>query len=287
LFTHQDDPHEEIWWNSCAGLARQASIPVCFADRFDGGWLARIAAMRPTVIYSFSYRNLLPEPLLRLPLLGAFNLHPSLLPKYRGRAPVNWMIINGERQAGVTLHHMTARADAGDIVGQQAVEISEQDTALTLYHKLVPAAASLLRQLHPLIAAGCAPRHKQDLSAGSYYGRRRPEHGRINWHWPARRIYNLVRAVTHPYPGAFCFFRGHKLMIWETRIAHETGVMGESGNVIGMAGNGGVEVAAGDGSLVVVDAQFESEATNATLRRETARQLVMGATQRLLAGRLE
>ena len=248
---------------------------------------ARIAAMRPTVIYSFSYRNLLPEPLLRLPLLGAFNLHPSLLPKYRGRAPVNWMIINGERQAGVTLHHMTARADAGDIVGQQAIEISEQDTALTLYHKLVPAAASLLRQLHPLIAAGHAPRHKQDLSTGSYYGRRRPEDGRINWHWPARRIYNLVRGVTHPYPGAFCFFQGCKLMIWETRVAHETGVRGESGKVIGIAENHGIEVAAGDGSLVVVDAQFEGEAANATLCREMKGQFVMGATQQLLAGRLE
>jgi methionyl-tRNA formyltransferase len=191
--------------------------------------------------------------------LGSFNLHASLLPKYRGRSPVNWMIINGEHQAGVTLHHMTARADAGDIVAQSSVEIAEDDTALTLYRKLVPLGASLIREYHPLIAAGLAPRRVQDLSAGSYFGRRRPEDGRIDWNWPARRIFNLVRGVTHPYPGAFCFVGGRKLMVWEARVAHDTGKWSESGRIIRFLGDA-VEVAAGEGSLLIRRGQLEGEA---------------------------
>ena len=123
------------------------------------------------------------------------------------------MLANGEREAGVTLHHMVARADAGDIVAQKMVSIDDADTALTLYRKLVPAGAAIVREYHPQIVAGTAPRTPQDLAAGSYFGRRRPEDGRIDWQWPARRIFNLVRAVTHPYPGAFCYLGDRKLFI--------------------------------------------------------------------------
>ena len=260
LFTHDDAPGEEIWWRSCAELARANSIPVHSPDKIDADWIGQIAAMRPAVIYSFYYRNLLPESVLRLAARGAFNLHGSLLPKYRGRAPVNWMIANGEREAGVTLHHMVARADAGDIVAQRAVEIGDDDTALTLYQKLVPLGAALIREFHPLIVEGTAPRRAQDLRAGSYFGRRRPEDGRIEWAWPARRIFNLVRAVTHPYPGAFCFLGGRKLFIWSAAIGSESGARGEPGAIIGAAPGGGIEVAAGAGSISVMRAQFDGEA---------------------------
>src|SRR5579863_4129264 len=260
LFTHHDSPGEEIWWRSCAQLASANSLPVYAPKRLDQGWIELIAAARPAIIYSFYYRNLLPETVLSLAPLGAFNLHGSLLPKYRGRAPVNWMLVNGEREAGVTLHHMVARADAGDIVGQRAVAIDDRDTALTLYRKLVPAGVALLSEMHPLIAAGAAPRRPQDLSRGSYFGRRRPEDGRIDWRWPARRIFNLVRAVTHPYPGAFCALGGRKLYVWQARIAAETGKRGEPGTIIARGDDGALEVAASDGSVLVMRAQFEGGA---------------------------
>ena len=260
LFTHHDTPGEEIWWRSCAELARAHQLPVYAPEKLDQRWTAIIAAMRPAVIYSFYYRNLLPEAVLRLAPLGAYNLHGSLLPKYRGRAPVNWMLVNGEREGGVTLHHMVARADAGDIVAQRAIEITDDDTAVTLYRKIVPLGAKLIRECHPLIAAGCAPRHPQDLAAGSYYGRRRPDDGRIDWRWPARRIFNLVRAVTHPYPGAFCFAGGCKIFIWQARVAAETGTQGEPGAVIANNAATGVAIAAGAGAVLVVSAQFEGEA---------------------------
>ena len=201
----------------------RATTSRCISMRASRQWPRTIGALKPSIIYSFSYRHLIPESVLELASLGAFNLHPSLLPAYRGRAPVNWVLVNGEREAGVTLHHMVARADAGDIVGQRAVAIDDSDNALTLYRKLVPLGVELIDELHPMIVAGTAPRRKMDISKGSYFGRRKPEDGRIDWRWPARRIFNLVRAVTHPYPGAFCFVGGRKLLVWEAKIGAENG----------------------------------------------------------------
>ena len=256
LFTHRDDPHEEIWWSSCAELAARHRIPVHIDESVETA-AAKIGALKPSIIYSFSYRHLIPENVLGMAPLGAFNLHPSLLPAYRGRAPVNWVLVNGERETGVTLHHMVARADAGDIVGQRAVAIDDGDNALTLYRKLVPLGVELIEDLHPKIVAGTAPRRKMDISKGSYFGRRKPEDGRIDWRWPARRIFNLVRAVTHPYPGAFCFVGGQKLLVWEAKIGAETGTLAPAGQVAREAADGALEVAAGEGSVIVKVAQFE------------------------------
>jgi UDP-4-amino-4-deoxy-L-arabinose formyltransferase/UDP-glucuronic acid dehydrogenase (UDP-4-keto-hexauronic acid decarboxylating) len=256
LFTHRDDAHEEIWWQSCAELAAQHGIPVHFDESVEAAG-ATIGPLQPAVIYSFYYRYLIPESVLGLAPLGAFNMHGSLLPAYRGRAPVNWMLVNGEREAGVTLHYMVARADAGDIVGQRSVEIDDSDNALTLYRKLVPLGVELIDELHPKIVADTAPRRKLNLSKGSYFGRRKPEDGRIDWRWPARRIFNLVRAVTHPYPGAFCFVGGRKLLVWEAKIGAENGTHGEPGRTIRKTADGSVEIAAGDGSVIVKIAQFE------------------------------
>jgi methionyl-tRNA formyltransferase len=256
LFTHRDDPHEEIWWRSCAELAARHDIPVHIDESVETA-AAKFGTLKPSIIYSFSYRHLIPENVLAMAPVGAFNLHPSLLPAYRGRAPVNWVLVNGERETGVTLHHMVARADAGDIVGQRAVAIDDSDDALTLYRKLVPLGVELVEDLHPKIVAGTAPRRKMDISKGSYFGRRKPEDGRIDWRWPARRIFNLVRAVTHPYPGAFCFVGGQKLMVWEAKIGLETGTLAPPGQVVREAADGALEVAAGEGSVIVKVAQFE------------------------------
>ncbi|MFZ0886893.1 MAG: formyltransferase [Candidatus Binataceae bacterium] len=260
LFTHRDDAGERVWWRSCAELAQSRELPVLTPDKIDAGWASRIAAMRPAVLYSFHYRNLLPQQVLDIPPLGAFNLHPSLLPAYRGRAPVNWVLVNGERETGVTLHHMVKRADAGDIVAQRAVSIEDDDTALTLYRKLVIVGVELIEEYHPLIVQGRAPRRPQDLFRGGYFGRRRPEDGRIDWNWPARRILNLVRAVAHPYPGAFCFVDGRKLFIWEARVGSESGKLGRPGALAAFGENGALQVATGEGSLIVTRAQFEGGA---------------------------
>jgi len=169
LFTHRDEAHEEIWWSSCAELAVQHGIPVHIDESLETA-AAKISALKPSIIYSFSYRHLIPENVLALAPLGAFNLHPSLLPAYRGRAPVNWVLVNGEGETGVTLHHMVARADAGDIVGQRAVAIDDSDNALTLYRKLVPSGVETDREpASEDCRRHCAAR-KMDISMGSYFG---------------------------------------------------------------------------------------------------------------------
>jgi methionyl-tRNA formyltransferase len=167
------------------------------------------------MLFSFYYRHMIPESILRIPPKGAYNLHGSLLPAYRGRCPVNWVLVHGEERTGVTLHHMVEKADAGDIVGQRVVPIARDDTAFTLYGKLCVEAGILLDEFLPLMKIGRAPRIPQDISLASYFGGRRPEDGRIDWSWPAARIYNLIRAVTDPYPGAFCGLAdGSRMMIW-------------------------------------------------------------------------
>ncbi|NPU85003.1 MAG: formyltransferase [Syntrophaceae bacterium] len=216
IFSHGDDPGENIWFGSVRAWGEARGIPVlCPESLSTPEWRERIAALEPAVIFSFYYRHMIRPEILDLASAGAYNLHGSLLPAYRGRAPVNWVLVNGETRTGVTLHHMVAKPDAGDIVGQRAVDIAFEDTALTLYRKLCRAATDLLAEVLPLIATGTAHRIPMDLSRGSYFGGRRPADGLIDWHRPALCIYNLIRAVTDPWPGAFTFLpAGEKLIVW-------------------------------------------------------------------------
>ena len=216
VFTHEDDPGENCWFGSVKKWAVEKGIAVYTTEKVNSpDWIAKIAAMNPDVIFSFYYRSMICREILDLPRVGAFNLHGSYLPHYRGRCPVNWVIINGEKQTGVTLHYMIEKPDAGDIVGQKAVEIDVSDTAKTLYDRLCGAAKELLDEMLPLIKKGQIPRQTQDLKQGSYYGGRRPEDGRIDWTKSADEIYNLIRAVTEPYPGAFAFLdNDEKIIIW-------------------------------------------------------------------------
>jgi methionyl-tRNA formyltransferase len=216
IISHEDDPGENCWFGSVRKWGEERHIPVeCPAGIRSPEWREKIAALRPEMLFSFYYRHMIPEGILQIPPQGAYNLHGSLLPAYRGRCPVNWVLIHGEAQTGVTLHHMVRMADAGDIVGRKIVSIAPEDTTFTLYGKLCDAAGILLDELLPLMKIGQAPRIPQDISLGSYFGGRRPEDGRIDWGWPSVKIYNLIRAVTDPYPGAFCGLEdGSRLMIW-------------------------------------------------------------------------
>src|SRR5205823_2082500 len=145
-------------------------------------------------------------------------MHGSLLPKYRGRAPVNWAILHGERRTGATLHYMTEKPDAGDIVAQQAVPILPDDTAADVVRKIAVAAEIALDAALPALIAGTAPRVAQDLTQGSYFGGRTPEDGRIDWSRSARQIHDLVRAVAPPYPGAITTIAGVPARILATRV---------------------------------------------------------------------
>ena len=146
---------------------------------------------------------MLPMPLLRKARLGAWNMHGSLLPKFRGRAPLNWAILKGETETGVTLHEMVEKPDAGRIVDQQAVPIGPDENAVEVFHKMTEAADKVLRRSIKDLVSGNPKFRPNDLSRGSYFGRRRPEDGRIDWSKSAKEIHDLVRAVAPPFPGAF------------------------------------------------------------------------------------
>jgi methionyl-tRNA formyltransferase len=219
VVTHDDNPAEKIWFDSVKSLAAGRGLPtIAPEDPNTPEIIGRIRALKPDFLFSFYYRNMLKPPLLEAPKRGALNMHGSLLPKYRGRVPVNWAVINGESETGATLHYMTVKPDAGDIVGQEAVPILPDDTAADVFRKVTAAAAHVLDRHLPTLIAGNAPRTPQDLSQGGYYGGRRPEDGRIDWRLPAARIHNLVRGVAPPYPGAFTAIGGATLRILRTRV---------------------------------------------------------------------
>jgi UDP-4-amino-4-deoxy-L-arabinose formyltransferase / UDP-glucuronic acid dehydrogenase (UDP-4-keto-hexauronic acid decarboxylating) len=258
VVTHPDDAGEEIWWESVAGRAEAHGLPVIRrAEAGEPGLRERVEALRPEIIFSFYYRHLLPQEILALAPNGAFNLHGSLLPRYRGRAPVNWVLVHGETETGVTLHRMITRADAGAIIERERVEIAPLDTAYTLFRKLEAAAARLLDRALPALAAGTAREIPQDAARATVFGARRPADGRIDWSWPAARVCDLVRAVTHPYPGAFTDLRGRKMFVWWA-LPQEGRAAARPGSVLAVDRDG-VVVAAGEGNVRLVTVQLDGQ----------------------------
>ena len=220
VITHQDNPSETIWFDSVAALCEEHSIPSITPDDPKSPELfAQVKAAQPDFIFSFYYRHMLPVELLTLARQGAYNMHGSLLPKYRGRVPVNWAVLHGETETGATLHEMAAKPDAGAIIAQTAVPILPDDTAYEVFGKLTVAAEQTLWNVLPAMLAGQTPRLPNDLSKGSYFGGRKPEDGRIDWSQTAQSVYNLHRAVAPPYPGAWTTIAGKTFILGKARLA--------------------------------------------------------------------
>ena len=214
VVTHADDPHETIWWQSVAKLAGQAGIPVITPENPNSATvIEQVRQCRPELIFSFYYRHMLSAQLLQIPTVGCFNMHGSLLPKYRGRVPVNWALVHGESESGVTLHRMEVKPDAGHLLGQQMVQILPNDTAQDLFLKLVCAAETVMQRVLPGLLSGKFEEQPMDLDAGSYFGGRKPEDGLVDWSRSAWEIHNLIRAVAPPYPGAFMDVQGQRLRL--------------------------------------------------------------------------
>ncbi len=217
VVTHEDSPTENIWFESVAKLARRHGIEsISPADPNTADLAERLRSLAPDYLFSFYYRHMLKSALLAIPARGAFNMHGSLLPKYRGRVPVNWALIHGESQTGATLHEMVDKPDAGRIVDQASVPILPNDTAHEVFNKVTVAAEIVLSRSLPSILEGTANATDQPVRSGSYFGGRRPEDGRIDWSQGAWAIHNLVRAVAPPYPGAFCSIGGRHLAVLRT-----------------------------------------------------------------------
>jgi methionyl-tRNA formyltransferase len=228
VVTHLDNPNENIWFDSVGALAKLHGIRVVAPDDPNTAeFINEIAALKVDFLFSFYYRMMLKAAMLATANRGAYNMHGSLLPKYRGRVPINWAIIKGENQAGATLHEMVEKPDAGRLLSQQAVPILPNDTAHEVFTKVTVAAEMALHQILPSLLDGTAKPYAQDLTQGSYYGGRKPEDGVIDWQDSAQNIHNLVRAVAPPYPGATTTINGEAVMITKTlmgpaAISHTT-----------------------------------------------------------------
>jgi methionyl-tRNA formyltransferase len=220
VYTHPDEPAEERWWESVADLARSRGVPVRLVESLDApSEEAVIRAAAPDFLFSFYFRRMIPAGVLAIPAKGALNMHGSLLPAFRGRSPVNWAILKGAPATGASLHYMSEKPDAGDLVDQEQVPIGPDDDALTVSRRVTEAAVVVLARSWPLLKAGTAPRHPLDLAKGSYFGGRRPEDGCIDWLRPAQEVHDLVRAVSRPWPGAFTDTFGPRVTIWKTRLS--------------------------------------------------------------------
>ena len=266
VFTHEDSPTEEIWFASVRELAADNGIPYVTTDINLPENVARLTEIAPDFLLSFYYRNMIKPQVLELARHGALNLHGSYLPKYRGRVPVNWAVINGETETGATLHYMVEKPDAGDIVDRERVAIDFTDTAFDVFNKVTDAAVSVISRAWPQLRTGTAPRIPMDLKAGNYCGGRKPEDGRIDWTRSAVQIYNLVRGVTHPYPGAFTHLDGRKVIVWSAWPVEGSG---EPGRVVSTEP---LLVGTGEGLLEIKSLQVKGEeettANNIALRSD-------------------
>jgi methionyl-tRNA formyltransferase len=260
VFTHDDSPTEEIWFDSVRELANRHGIPYLTSDINEPENIARLKEIAPDFLLSFYYRNMIRPEVLDIPRRGALNLHGSYLPRYRGRVPVNWAVINGETETGATLHYMVEKPDAGDIVDRDKVTIEFSDTAFDVFTKVTDAAVRVIARAWPQLVAGTAPRIPMDLAAGNYCGGRKPADGLIDWTKSAVQIYNLIRGVTHPYPGAFTYLDGRKVVVWQAWPVEGTG---EPGVVVATEP---LLVGTGDGLLEIRSLQVEGEEESSASR---------------------
>ena len=269
VLTHEDSPTETIWYDSVAAVCAEHGIETLTVDDPNHrDVLTRIRALAPDFFFSFYYRKMLGAELLAIPRRGALNMHGSLLPKYRGRVPINWAVLHGATETGASLHYMDVKPDAGNLVAQSSVPILGDDTAHDVFQKVVVAAEMTLVRALPQLLAGTAMSVPLDLAAGSYFSGRKPEDGRIDWRQSAREVNNLIRAVAPPYPGAFCEIGGEHVIIARARMVSSAATAIQSlaaGTVV--CDQRRAAILCGDGelleplALIVDDASLNLEAT--------------------------
>jgi methionyl-tRNA formyltransferase len=258
VVTHADDPAETRWFERVADVASDYGIPSIAPDDANAADVVdRVRALAPDFLFSFYYRRMLSAQILASPSRGALNMHGSLLPRYRGRAPVNWAVLHGERETGASLHYMADKPDAGDLVAQMAVPILPDDTAREVLDKVTVAAECVLDRALPQLLAGTAPRRPLNLAQASYFGGRKPEDGRIDWTQHAQRIHNLVRAVAPPYPGAFADVAGHRLRVLRTRLIDPDAPAGRPALLVD--GATCVVRCGGGGTLLLADVEADGD----------------------------
>ena len=247
VLTHEDSSSENIWFKSVRELCIERHINfITPSDLSSPTLINTLRELQPHYLFSFYYRNMIPQEVLNIASIAALNMHGSLLPKYRGRVPINWAVLNGETKTGATLHIMEKKPDAGDIVHQKSVPILPDETAFEVFQKVADIAKTTLIEVIPELLDGHLPRRPNRLQEGSYFGGRKPEDGKIDWQKSAQEVYNLYRAVAPPYPGAFTEISGKHYILSKAMLASPPfrqnnqllGLQVVDGRIFGFCGDG-------------------------------------------------
>ncbi len=251
-------------------LARRFGVPVLRTDNLNSPQdVERLRKLAPDLIVVVGWTRLLGRDVLAIPPRGCVGFHASLLPAGRGRAPVNWAILRGDTVTGNTFMYLAAEADAGDIIDQRAIAIEPNDTCGTVYARVAQAGAEMLATHMDALLSGTAPRRPQGRGAGALLPKRTPDMGITDWNRPARAVHDWIRALTHPYPGAFARWNGNTLFLWRSELPTASSLVSEPGMILGAEGDAMI-VSAQDGSVRVTrvqDAGGEEEAGASWWRR--------------------
>ncbi|MEO8626615.1 MAG: methionyl-tRNA formyltransferase [Betaproteobacteria bacterium] len=264
IISLQQDEHEvERYEQPIQALAQSHGIAHYQTKTLkDRDYAALISAeIKPDVAFVVGCRILLPKSIYAIPRIGTLAVHDSLLPEYRGFAPLNWSVINGATQTGVTLFYLDERMDGGDIAGQKTVQIGAAETAAEVYERICDGTLDLVLAAHADLSAGRITRLPQNYDAGSFTCSRTPDDGAIDWNGSTHDIYNRVRALTYPYPGAFTFYRGERLIVWAAQPGDSRDYVGRiAGRVIEVSQvTGHVDVLTGDGILRLLEVELDGK----------------------------
>jgi methionyl-tRNA formyltransferase len=244
-------------------LAREADVPYMdFDDLNAPAVVETVRSWAPDAFFIVGLSQMVKKELLAIPRLGCIGYHPTRLPEGRGRAPVAWMALEG-RSGASTFFVMNERADAGPILAQEPFAVSEKDYSADVERKLEAALVAALNRWLPRLKNGEWQAVPQDDTKATYYGKRSPEDGAIRWEWPAGKIGALVRAASHPYPGAFTFVDGRKMIVWRAQVEPSLPYRGVTGRTLHRDPSKGWLVQTGDGLLWLTEVEFESEAGQA------------------------
>jgi methionyl-tRNA formyltransferase len=260
--SYSEKPVRNVLYKDFHELGKEFDVPVIEVNGSMSSYVGQLKELAPDFMLVIGWYFMIPDSMIKLAPLGCAGIHASLLPKYRGGAPLVWAIINGEAEAGISFFYFDSGVDTGDIVAQEKIGIEGSDTIRDLLYKTTKASLSFMDKYIPLIAKGKAPRIKQDYSMATQFPQRSPEDGQIDWSCDEKEIYNFVRAQTMPYPGAFTIWKTKKLSVWKVTYVSKPvhGKPGEVLQIIDEKNDAGVVVATGKkGAVILKEVQMDGE----------------------------